>query len=169
MRIQEKIQMDIHGLEEHGPITVVALGDSVTHGAVASGEVDYETVYWNRLRRKIQALNPDVPVNVINAGIGGTTAQRSVARLDSQVLNHRPDLVIVCFGLNDVNGPLEDYLEALRTIFFRCREVRRISYLEYERLRLFFLLFRFFRQDAIAPQFHQNLTDAFCLLMVYCS
>jgi len=129
MRIQEKIQMDIHGLEEHGPITVVALGDSVTHGAVASGEVDYETVYWNRLRRKIQALNPDVPVNVINAGIGGTTAQRSVARLDSQVLNHRPDLVIVCFGLNDVNGSLEDYLEALRTIFSRCREVCDVIFL----------------------------------------
>ena len=36
------------------------------------------------------------------------------------MLCHRPDLVIVCFGLNDVNGPLEEYLTPLGIIFDRC-------------------------------------------------
>ena len=36
------------------------------------------------------------------------------------MLTHRPDLIIVCFGLNDVNDPLERYLSALRTIFEKC-------------------------------------------------
>ena len=57
---------------------------------------------------------------MINASIAGTTADASVSRLEGQVLSHRPDLVIVCFGLNDVNGPLEVYLGSLRAIFEGC-------------------------------------------------
>ena len=120
MKITEKLQLDYYGLIEHGPITIVALGDSVTHGAVAPNEINYETVYWNRLRQKILSVRNYVPVNVINAGIGGITAAASLGRLDAQVLAHHPDLVIVCFGLNDVNDTLENYLGALRVIFEKC-------------------------------------------------
>ena len=120
MKVKDKLYMDLAGLEERGPVIIVALGDSVTHGSVAAGETNYETVYWNRLRQKLNAVRAAIPVNVINAGINGTTASRSVNRLDRQVLCHHPDLVIVCFGLNDINGTLEDYLSALRTIFERC-------------------------------------------------
>lgn len=121
MKIKEKIYMEREGLEEHGPITIVALGDSVTHGAVAFGEINYETVYWNVLRKKILEVRNYVPVNVINAGIGGINAKESVKRLDKQVICHNPDLVIVCFGLNDVNGTLEEYISSLTEIFKRCK------------------------------------------------
>lgn len=117
MRIKEKLMLDRKGLEQHGPITIVAFGDSVTHGAVAGDEVNYETVYWNRLKQKLNAVRNYMPVNVINAGIGGITAKASLQRMDSQVLKHEPDLIIVCFGLNDVNGTLEDFTESLRVIF----------------------------------------------------
>lgn len=119
MRIKDKINMDMQGLIQNGPITIVAFGDSVTHGALARGEINYETVYWNRLKKKINAQNNYVPVNVINAGIGGITAKGSLERMESQVLRHNPDLIIVCFGLNDVNNPLEGYLAALEEIFDR--------------------------------------------------
>lgn len=122
MKIKEKIMMGREELEKHGPINIVALGDSVTHGAVAGNELNYETVYWNRLRNKILAVRDYVPVNVLNAGIGGTDAVCGVKRLESQVLKHEPDLVIVCFGLNDVNGPIERFLDALKEIFTRCKE-----------------------------------------------
>ena len=117
MKISEKINLDLQGLIENGPITIVAFGDSVTHGAVAHDEIDYETVYWNRLKKKINNLRNYVPVNVINAGIGGITAKDSLKRMDKQVLSHNPDLIIVCFGLNDVNGTLKDYLNSLEEIF----------------------------------------------------
>lgn len=58
-----------------------------------------------------------MPVNVINAGIGGITAKDSLERMDKQVLAHNPDLIIVCFGLNDVNSPLEEYINSLKEIF----------------------------------------------------
>ena len=122
MRIKDKVNLDYEGLHKHGPINIVAFGDSVTHGSVATGENNYETVYWNRLKKKIIDFKDYVPVNVINAGIGGTTAKESVARIDTQVLNHNPDLVIVCFGLNDVNGTLEDYLSSLEIIFKKTTE-----------------------------------------------
>ena len=122
MNVKDKIKMDKNGLVENGPITIVAFGDSVTHGAVASNEINYETVYWHRLAKKLNAYRNYIPVNVINAGIGGITAKASLPRMEKQVFAHSPDLIIVCFGLNDVNGTLEDYLDSLREIFGRCRE-----------------------------------------------
>lgn len=128
MNIKDKIKMDVKGLIENGPITIVAFGDSVTHGAVAAGEINYETVYWHRLAKKLNEFRNYVPVNVINAGIGGITAKGSLPRMEKQVFAHSPDLIIVCFGLNDVNGTLDDYLGALREIFENCvsREIETV-------------------------------------------
>ncbi len=120
MRIKDKINLGYDGLVEHGPITIAAFGDSVTHGAVAPDEINYDTVYWNLLRKKINEVRNYIPVNVINAGIGGITAERSLKRMERDVFSHHPDLVIVCFGLNDVNGPLETYISSLEKIFNEC-------------------------------------------------
>lgn len=119
MKIKEKIKMGFEGLCEHGPINIVIFGDSVSHGAV-NGYIDYENVYWNILKKRLNKFRDYIPVNMINASIGGTTAKESLSRLDSQALIHKPDLVIVCFGLNDVNGTLDDYLSALEEIFKKC-------------------------------------------------
>ncbi|MBR6680618.1 MAG: SGNH/GDSL hydrolase family protein [Clostridia bacterium] len=120
MKIKDKINLDAKGLAEHGPITIVAFGDSITHGFFR-GYVDYDAAYPNLLRRRILEVRDYVPVNVINAGIGGTTARASLSRMEKQVFAHLPDLVIVCFGLNDVNGSSESYLDSLRAIFSECQ------------------------------------------------
>ncbi len=122
MRVRDKIMLEYEGLVEHGSINIVAFGDSVSHGAVGPDEIDYESVYWNRLRRKINDVRNYVPVNVINSGIGGITAKASLDRIERDVFSHHPDLVIVCFGLNDVNGTLDDYLSSLETIFSECNK-----------------------------------------------
>lgn len=119
MKIKEKILLDQDGLQKHGPINIVIFGDSVSHGAV-NGYNDYEKVYWNLLRKKLNQFRDYMPVNMINASIGGTTAKASLERMERQVFCHAPDLVIICFGLNDVNGTLDDYIESLRQIFDRC-------------------------------------------------
>ena len=128
MRVREKLGGDLAALIAEGPITIVAFGDSLTHGAL-SGTFNYESVYWNRLRQRMNALCDYVPVNVINAGIGGATAQDSLSRIERQVLSHSPDLVIVCFGLNDINGTLEEYLASLREIFERTLAVCDVVFL----------------------------------------
>lgn len=118
MHVKEKLQLDRQGLDEHGAITIAVFGDSVSHGAV-NGYYDYENVYWRVLERKLHEWRDYMPINMINASVGGTSAKGSLQRLDKQVLSHTPDLTIVCFGLNDVNGEKEDYLSALREIFAR--------------------------------------------------
>lgn len=122
MRIKDKLNLDYDGLVRYGAITIVAFGDSVTHGAVGDGEINYETVYWNRLRKNLNEVRNYMPVNVINAGIGGITAEGSLDRMERDVFSHNPDLVIVCFGLNDVNGPKESYISSLRKIFEKCND-----------------------------------------------
>jgi lysophospholipase L1-like esterase len=121
MNVKEKLLCDREGLEQYGPVNIVIFGDSVSHGAVDEYN-DYENVYWNLLKKKLNKFRDYMPVNMINASIGGTTARLSIPRMERDVLCHRPDLVIVCFGLNDVNGTLDDYLGALNQIFQRCKQ-----------------------------------------------
>ena len=121
MKIKEKMLMGYNELLENGPINIVILGDSVSHGAF-NDYMDYENVYWNVLKKRLYKLHDYVPINMINSSIGGTLARDAVRRLDTQVLNHAPDLVIVCFGLNDINGTLDEYLSSLEEIFKRCTD-----------------------------------------------
>lgn len=117
MSIKERLQQRDEGLRTLGPVNIAFLGDSVTHGCFEDGVFDFDAVYHARLRRMLQAESPFMPVNIINAGIGGITAKASISRLERDVLCHHPELVVVCFGLNDVGGPLEEYTAALNEIF----------------------------------------------------
>jgi lysophospholipase L1-like esterase len=121
MTIKEKLNMDKEALLKNGAINIVAFGDSVTHGAL-NGTIDYENAYWNVLKRKLNAVREYVPVNVINSGIGGDRAQFAVNRIERDVISHHPDLIIVCFGLNDINVELENYIEPLKKIFAECKK-----------------------------------------------
>lgn len=120
MNVKEKLMLNSDGLYEHGPINIVIFGDSVSHGAL-NGTIDYENVYWNRLKKKLNAFRDYMPVNMINASIGGTTAKLSLDRFERQALKHEPDLMIIAFGLNDVNFPLEEYLDSLQQMFAKCQ------------------------------------------------
>lgn len=80
---------------------VVAFGDSVTEGGMAMGVNDFEAAYHQQWRRLMAKRYPQVPLNVINSGIGGDTAERACLRVDRDVIRFRPDLVLIGFGLND--------------------------------------------------------------------
>ena len=83
MRVKEKLLMDLADLEKQGPVNIVIFGDSVSHGYLLD-TVDYETVYWNRLKKKLNAFRSTIPVNMINAAIGGTTAAASLKRMEAR-------------------------------------------------------------------------------------
>lgn len=117
MRIKELLQQRDEALHAHGPVNIVFLGDSVTHGFFEDGVLDYDAVYHARLAKKLREGNVFLPVNIINAGMGGTTAKFALGRLERDVLCYHPDLVVVCFGLNDVGGDKADYTGALEEIF----------------------------------------------------
>lgn len=117
MKIKDRLFQQDASLRGQGAINIAFLGDSVTHGFFEDGVVDFDAVYHAKLRRMLEKQSTYMPVNIINAGIGGTTASQALSRLERDVLCHHPELTVVCFGLNDVNGTVEDYAGALTAIF----------------------------------------------------
>ncbi len=101
---------------EKGAVNIVCLGDSVTQGFFANGPADHEAAYPVKLRKLLDFYYPAQVFNVINSGIGGTTAAQAVERFDRDVLKFQPDLVLIMFGVNDCND-LPKYLESLDTMF----------------------------------------------------
>ena len=128
--IRESVRGGLAGLYERGPITIAVTGDSVSQGCFgflppdgSDCEIDCTAVYHDRLRRMIQSVWSSIPVNVVNAAVCGCDADFGAKKFDERVAIHRPDLVIVCFGLNDVNNPVERYTSALSTIFGKCKAI----------------------------------------------
>ena len=79
------------------PVRIVCLGDSVTK-AVRKGVEPHETFCALLQNSLAQA---DRPVEVINAGIGGNTTEDGLKRFQPDVLDHKPQVVVIMFGLND--------------------------------------------------------------------
>ena len=94
-----------------GP-TVVFLGDSITSGHRLSTDVAFP-----------HRLGEALGIPVVNSGISGDTTEGGLSRLDRDVLVHRPRLVVVELGVNDVFGqwPRERTVANLRTITQRIR------------------------------------------------
>lgn len=102
------------------PVRVVCLGDSVTGVYYHTGG---RRAYPEMLEVALKRLYPGAPVSVINAGISGNTTIDGLKRLESDVLAHKPNLVTVMFGLNDMTRvPMEDYEANLATIIQKCRD-----------------------------------------------
>ncbi len=114
---------------------VVAIGDSITDGAESG--LDKDERYPDFLARRINAT--DLPLSVINLGIGGNRVLRDEAlpgagqslikRLDADVLS-RTDIsnIIVLEGINDLGAPpqadSEELITGLTTVLTRLRERR---------------------------------------------
>jgi acyl-CoA thioesterase-1 len=82
-----------------GRLRIVAVGSSSTTGLwVFSSEATYPQV----MRRELAALQPGASIEIINSGRVGDTISGTLARLQTDVLAHRPDLIIWQLGTNDV-------------------------------------------------------------------
>ena len=87
------------GFESGRYRTVVAFGDSIVEGY-------QQPEGWPEiLGRNLAGRYPGV--RVINAGVSGDTAGDGLRRLQKDVLDHQPDLVIVAFGLNDMKNGVQ--------------------------------------------------------------
>jgi lysophospholipase L1-like esterase len=79
------------------PLTVVAFGSSSTEGAGASSPGH---AYPARLEALLRAALPGRAVRVLNRGIGGQDVGEMLARLGTDVLAERPQLVVWQAGAN---------------------------------------------------------------------
>lgn len=106
-------------LHKGEPVTFVCLGDSVTGVYYHTGG---RRAYTDMLKLALEQGFPGVEFTAINAGVSGNTTVDALARLEKDVLSHKPDLVTIMFGLNDVTRvPLEEYRANLTSIIAQCR------------------------------------------------
>jgi len=81
-----------------GTYRIVAVGDSVTYGAV----VARNDTWTAQLQRKLRAAG--VSAEVINIGYGGWSTDQELEALVREGLAYKPDLVILQFCVNDPPG-----------------------------------------------------------------
>jgi lysophospholipase L1-like esterase len=90
---------------------VVCFGDSITN------------------RGYYKVLEELLDVEAINAGKGGHSSPMGLRRIETDVLAHKPDVVVVMFGTNDLRAdservfvPVKKYKENLQSIVASCRK-----------------------------------------------
>ncbi len=102
------------------PLKIVCLGDSVTGIYYHTGG---RRAWPELLQLALQQALPGQPVQVINAGISGHTTRDGLARLDRDVFLHKPQVVTISFGLNDLTRLSErQFQDGLQTLVQRCRD-----------------------------------------------
>ena len=89
------------------PINVGYLGGSITEAA--QGWRD-QSLDW------MQKRYPKIKFTSINAGIGGTGSELGVFRVQSQVIDRKPDLIFIEFAVNDNGKNTEHIYKAMEGI-----------------------------------------------------
>jgi acyl-CoA thioesterase I len=97
------------------PLTIVALGDSLTQGwMVRKGYLDF-------LEEMLAEKFPSSRARIVNKGIPGDTAEGGLYRLTDDVISYSPDCVFIQFALNDAfsGSPVERYRLNIQTMIDR--------------------------------------------------
>ena len=106
--------LGLRGVAQHlragEPVRILAIGSSSTEGVGAS---DKAHSYPAQLAQRLRAAWPSADIEIRNAGIGGETADETLARLEGLLSESRkPDLVLWQVGTNDaVRGTGEEAFE----------------------------------------------------------
>jgi acyl-CoA thioesterase I len=102
-------------------VRIVAYGDSITAGGDAS---EPALIFWERWAAALRAKYPRATIEAINGATGGDSTVQGLQRLQTKVLDQKPDLVLIGFGMNDHNinsVPPDQFAANLRTLINRIR------------------------------------------------
>ncbi len=82
------------------PVSVAVIGGSITSGASASSP---EKNYGALIARWWRTTFPKSKIHFVNAGIGATGSNYGALRAQRDLFAHRPDFVVIEYGVNDPN------------------------------------------------------------------
>ena len=134
MKVIEKISAKSQDIFGQKAVTIAFLGDSVTQGCFECyfDEKGIQTVfdgkssYSSRLKEILYILYPSAQVNIVNAGLSGDNAINGDKRFERDIEPHKPDLVVVSFGLNDAcrgADKVNEYSNAIESIFEKTKKI----------------------------------------------
>lgn len=113
-----------HKLRTGAQVKIVAFGDSITAGGDATA---LNLIFWKRWADELGRKYPKAKVTAVNGATGGDSTVQGLERLKTKVIDEKPDLVLVGFGMNDHNVPpfgvaLPQFEHNLRQIITRIRQ-----------------------------------------------
>ena len=105
------------------PVTVAAVGGSITAGGRQTQ--DPANRYIQHVARWFEVNFPNSKITFVNAGVGGTNSFYGAMRLQRDVLEKNPDLVIVEWAVNNLPGKdfAESYEGVLRQLLHSPRNI----------------------------------------------
>jgi lysophospholipase L1-like esterase len=114
------------GPKREGSRRIVTLGDSVTFGyripvvfPKRPEQYDHKALpYPLAMERDLRAANPDRDIEVVNLAVPGYTSHQGLAWLRQDIEELEPDLVIACFGWNDINRRAATDREMMKTDWY---------------------------------------------------
>jgi acyl-CoA thioesterase I len=109
-------------LHDGKDLKIVAFGDSITAGGEATRPA---LIYWQRWADDLQHRYKHAHVRAINGATGGDTTVQGLQRLQAKVLDQKPDLVLIAFGMNDHNigsVPIPQFEKNLKELIGRIRK-----------------------------------------------
>jgi acyl-CoA thioesterase I len=108
-------------LEAGEKVRIVAFGDSITAGGDAS---EPALIFWESWAAALRVKYPRASIEINNGATGGDATVQGLQRVQEKVLQQKPDLVLIGFGMNDHNRngvPLDKFAANLRTLIDRIR------------------------------------------------
>ncbi len=108
-------------LESGRSVKILAFGDSITAGGDASRP---ELIFWKRWADYLQQKYRRAQVTAVNGATGGDSTVQGLQRLQAKVLDEKPDLVLLGFGMNDHNVggvPIPQFEANLKEMIARIR------------------------------------------------
>jgi len=114
----------IQKLRDHKPVSIVLIGDSISAGCNASGwagEAPFQPSFPGLLQRHLEAQY-QTKVRVTNPSVSGKDTRWVLSAID-KVVEPRPDLVIVAFGMNDAaSRSAKEYQSNTKAVMAKIRE-----------------------------------------------
>ncbi len=118
------LPLTIARLQQQKPLSIVLLGDSISTGCNASGwgnGAPFQPAYQDLLKLHLERRY-STTVQLTNFSVGGTSTPWGISELP-KVLEAKPDLIILAFGMNDSAGlSAEEYGKNISSMISLARE-----------------------------------------------
>ena len=114
----------VRKLRNKEPVSIVLIGDSISAGCNASGwagEMPFQPSFPGLLQEYLQACY-GTEIRMTNPSVSGKDTRWVLSAID-KVVEPKPDLVIVAFGMNDSAGrPAAEYQANTKAVIAKIRE-----------------------------------------------
>ncbi len=100
----------MHRLKNGMELNVVFFGDSICAGGNSSALLKvppYAPMWADMVTEHLRKQYPDAKIHMYNEAVGGTDAKWGAEQAESLVCVHKPDLVVLAFGMNDAALQIE--------------------------------------------------------------